>query len=328
MNKFENVDVIASLQAVMKQNTAHYQSDFQYDADLFRAAAKSADSMEKTFLWLSRPDGTFCERERDALLRDTEQHLEWSTYGGASETLLAFAVKIDGMERGKVKGSLYQLDYAAHAEHLKEIALPRHHATLTFEGGAKRTCSLQDYPGHQNAIMARYGKIAAVQYEPADAGQLAALLRAEREGRETLAPGRIGDHIRGLNAGRILDEARRIVADVQRLAAGETVKGAHDSRFFYSVPISRDFLALSTDEDLTRLYTVLPFVKHDICAPEHDGGRFVAIPRDENLNQKIRAAAARSSPSVLHQLQQAKKEAAREAAKLAITKKGKGEMTL
>ena len=67
MNKFENVDVIASLQAVMKQNTTHYQSDFQYDADLFRAAAKSADSMEKTFLWLSRPDGTYCERERDAL---------------------------------------------------------------------------------------------------------------------------------------------------------------------------------------------------------------------------------------------------------------------
>lgn len=147
MNKFENVDVIASLQAVMKQNTTHYQSDFQYDADLFRAAAKSADSMEKTFLWLSRPDGTYCERERDALLRDTAQHLEWSTYGGASETLLAFAVKIDGMERGKVKGSLYQLDYAAHAGHLKEIALPRHHATLTFEDGAKRTCSLQDYPG-------------------------------------------------------------------------------------------------------------------------------------------------------------------------------------
>ena len=49
MNKFENVDVIASLQAVMKQNTAHYQSDFQYDADLFRAAAKSADSMKRPF---------------------------------------------------------------------------------------------------------------------------------------------------------------------------------------------------------------------------------------------------------------------------------------
>ena len=51
MNKFENVDVIASLQAVMKQNTTHYQSDFQYAADLFRAAAKSADSMETLPFW-------------------------------------------------------------------------------------------------------------------------------------------------------------------------------------------------------------------------------------------------------------------------------------
>ena len=28
LQKFENVDVIASLEAIMKQNTAFYQSDF------------------------------------------------------------------------------------------------------------------------------------------------------------------------------------------------------------------------------------------------------------------------------------------------------------
>ena len=31
MNKFEDVDVIASLEAIMKQNTAFYQSDFEID---------------------------------------------------------------------------------------------------------------------------------------------------------------------------------------------------------------------------------------------------------------------------------------------------------
>ena len=31
MNKFENVDVVESLRAIMKQNTAHYQSDFEID---------------------------------------------------------------------------------------------------------------------------------------------------------------------------------------------------------------------------------------------------------------------------------------------------------
>ena len=29
LQKFENVDVIASLEAIMKQNTAFYQSDFE-----------------------------------------------------------------------------------------------------------------------------------------------------------------------------------------------------------------------------------------------------------------------------------------------------------
>ena len=31
LNRFEDVDVIASLEAVMKQNTAFYQSDFEID---------------------------------------------------------------------------------------------------------------------------------------------------------------------------------------------------------------------------------------------------------------------------------------------------------
>ena len=31
LSKFENVDVIASLEAIMKQNTAFYQSDFEID---------------------------------------------------------------------------------------------------------------------------------------------------------------------------------------------------------------------------------------------------------------------------------------------------------
>lgn len=31
MKKFENIDVIASLEAIMRRNTIHYQSDFKYD---------------------------------------------------------------------------------------------------------------------------------------------------------------------------------------------------------------------------------------------------------------------------------------------------------
>ena len=36
LQKFENVDVIASLEAIMKQNTAFYQSDFDIDKQILQ----------------------------------------------------------------------------------------------------------------------------------------------------------------------------------------------------------------------------------------------------------------------------------------------------
>ncbi len=38
LQKFENVDVIASLEAIMKQNTAFYQSDFDIDKQILQKA--------------------------------------------------------------------------------------------------------------------------------------------------------------------------------------------------------------------------------------------------------------------------------------------------
>ena len=69
MQKFENMDVIAALEAIMHQNTAYYQSDFAYDIKMLREAARSDQPEDKLLLWLSRPSGTFCFRERDHKLR-------------------------------------------------------------------------------------------------------------------------------------------------------------------------------------------------------------------------------------------------------------------
>ena len=47
LSKFENVDVIASLEAIMKQNTAFYQSDFEIDKRILREAASRPAAEEK-----------------------------------------------------------------------------------------------------------------------------------------------------------------------------------------------------------------------------------------------------------------------------------------
>ena len=55
MQKFENMDVIAALEAIMHQNTAYYQSDFAYDIKMLRESARSDQPEDKLLLWLSRP---------------------------------------------------------------------------------------------------------------------------------------------------------------------------------------------------------------------------------------------------------------------------------
>ena len=60
MNKFENVDVLASLQQIMQQNTAAFQNDFDIDKKILTQAAKSKNAEDKVYLWFSRPNGTHC----------------------------------------------------------------------------------------------------------------------------------------------------------------------------------------------------------------------------------------------------------------------------
>ena len=56
MNKFENVDVLASLQQIMQQNTAAFQNDFDIDKKILTRAAKSKNA-EDTIIRLFNADG-------------------------------------------------------------------------------------------------------------------------------------------------------------------------------------------------------------------------------------------------------------------------------
>ena len=61
-SRFENVDVTASLEAIMKQNTGFYQSDLEIDKEIIAKAATSPHREDKTLLWFCRPSGTHCFR--------------------------------------------------------------------------------------------------------------------------------------------------------------------------------------------------------------------------------------------------------------------------
>ena len=97
MQKFENVDILACLDAVMKQNTGFYQSDFEIDKKIIHEAAASPDHEDGTLLWLSRPSGTHCFRERDVFLKDTRPYNTWKFHGEQTrDRILAYAVELTG----------------------------------------------------------------------------------------------------------------------------------------------------------------------------------------------------------------------------------------
>ena len=124
-SKFENMDLFASLEAIMKQNTGFYQSDLDIDKEIIAKAAASPNREDKTLLWFCRPSGTHCFRERDVFLKDTAPHNTWRFYmEQTSDRVLAYAIELTGKERGKIKGNLYELDYAKHYERVKEKELP------------------------------------------------------------------------------------------------------------------------------------------------------------------------------------------------------------
>ena len=149
MQKFENVDILACLDAVMKQNTGFYQSDFEIDKKIIHEAAASPDREDKTLLWLSRPSGTHCFRERDVFLKDTAPHNTWRFYmEQTSDRVLAYAIELTGKERGKIKGNLYELDYAKHYERVKEKELPADTVKLIYEHGEREIPAGQFFNGN------------------------------------------------------------------------------------------------------------------------------------------------------------------------------------
>lgn len=74
MEKFSNVDILAALDAIMRQNTGFYQDQFQNDRQTITEAAASPAKDDKTLLWVSAPAGTCCETEKDLLIRENVEY--------------------------------------------------------------------------------------------------------------------------------------------------------------------------------------------------------------------------------------------------------------
>lgn len=312
LNKFENVDVIASLEAVMKQNTAFYQSDFDIDRRILQEAADRSGDTDRRLLWFSRPSGTCCVRERDVFLKDTRQHNTWRFYGEQTrDTVLAYLVELTGTERGKIKGNLYELDYPQHFREVAEKSIPADNYTLIYEHGERDIPAGQYFDGNPDPQL---GKFERFEAQPNDPEALKDLLREQHKSRKQLAPGDFKAHIAALHDSRIEQEARRVV---EKLKQTDTPNSPDKSHF--SAELSPYFLRLATDKDMERLFSMLPYKSLSFSAMEGRHGVYALISKDENRDRDIR----KPRPSLRAQL---KADKAKTAPKKAAAKSKNQEM--
>lgn len=135
MNRFENVDVLAALEQLMRQNTAFYRNDFEIDKEIIGRAAASDKAEDRTLLWMSRPSGTHCFRESDVYLQGTPQHNTWKFYGEQTrDRVLAYAVELTG----KVRGSFAAISMSWTIPSTSGTSQPRRYRPTTSSCTMKR----------------------------------------------------------------------------------------------------------------------------------------------------------------------------------------------
>ena len=287
MQKFENVDVIAALGEIMRQNTAFYQSDFDIDKGIIQRAAASDQTVDKTLLWMSRPSGTYCFRERDVFLKDTRQHNIWRFYGEQTrDKILAYAVELTGTKDDTIWGNLYELDYQQHFRHVIDAALPVSVNRLFYERGSRDIPANRFFDGSPDRVL---GDFLRYEAQPCDSAVLQEALQQEQHSREQARPGDFKAHITALHDSRIETEAQRIVDKLKDLSAPNSPNKTH-----FMVELSPYFVQIASSKDTDRLFSMLPYKSLCFTGMKDRHGLYAVIVKDENRDKEVRQGSAAS----------------------------------
>ena len=306
MQKFENVDVIAALGEIMRQNTAFYQSDFDIDKGIIQRAAASDQTVDKTLLWMSRPSGTYCFRERDVFLKDTRQHNIWRFYGEQTrDKILAYAVELTGTKDDTIWGNLYELDYQQHFRHVIDAALPVSVNRLFYERGSRDIPANRFFDGSPDRVL---GDFLRYEAQPCDSAVLQEALQQEQHSREQARPGDFKAHITALHDSRIETEAQRIVDKLKDPSAPNSPNKTH-----FMVELSPYFVQIASSKDTDRLFSMLPYKSLCFTGMKDRHGLYAVIVKDENRDKEVRRprASIRRQLSETKQAQAPKKAPAR-----------------
>lgn len=182
---FKSSDLLADLERIVKLHTRHYQEDFELDKKLLAELCASATPEDHHVIWMSRVNGTHCLREREIFLADSYENHVWHFYHEQlHDSVLAYALTLNGVENGKIKADIFPLDYPAYAERTKALTCSVECMTAAFEDGTQQTFPYRERRSQIAALASAHGAVQCMTLHPESERELAMILRRERLARE------------------------------------------------------------------------------------------------------------------------------------------------
>lgn len=281
MNKFMDLDLIDSLGAIVRQNTGFYRSDFESDKKIFKKAVSELKDSDKTFLWLSRPCGTDCYRECEVFLKDSPSYSAWQFFGTRNHNgVLAYVVEITGNEGSRTRGNLYELDFRQHCKHVEDNALPIDYVRAVYEHGSRKQPVTQSISGEDDPLL---GKFLYSECRTNDTDAQRHILWEEKRNRDRLKQGDFQKYLVSLQTGRIETEAKQIVHKIRTLGKPNSPDGE-----YFMAELSPVFTALASNEDLEKLYLMMPYTKYSFSEVKGKHGIYVLVAKGQSRNKNIR----------------------------------------
>lgn len=176
-------DILPLLAKIVEENTRQYQTDFLHDKRRLEDASWNPDQEFRTFLWMSRPCGTWCVLEREAFLLETPAHIIWTggDYIAEADQIKAYRVIVaPERTKGSVLGKIQPLLYGEQVQRVKQNSLHVQTVNMKFEDGAHYTLSYEDYQRQIYGLINTHGRIERIRYAPEDERELSCILTAER----------------------------------------------------------------------------------------------------------------------------------------------------
>ena len=171
-------DILGFLEKVVHKNTLAYAEDFNMDKITLQLSADESDVEHRSFLWMSRPHGTWCVPEREVFLRDSGAYHTWTFYTDQPKGILVYRVVVDRFCNGKLAGKVIPLDYAKQVQRVVKSALPI--AKVQYRDKDEYFCE-SSYDTFRYDVMQWETGIHDIRYVPENEAELQRLLSLEHQ---------------------------------------------------------------------------------------------------------------------------------------------------